>query len=1447
MKKILSLLSLLMLCVVGMNAAETSVTYALSEGDTFTSGQTVEVKNGDVVVATITYGESGGADFKAAKAASNIEGYTAFTEGNGENGNKTGGTFYTIVPTYDGTVSVAVCLNADKAFYVLEDGTALSDYDGIKESAKYYGTYSFAVKAGSSYKVYCSGSKLGFFGFEYTYGTSESEEPVVTNKTIALVPGVWVADGATFAAYVWNGDGNTWIPFVAAGDYYATQIPDTYTGLTVTRINPDGTDADPWKNVWNQTDDIDFTTVTDGSVITITGWEKSNFTITNPLQEARDQLNKVIALAEMLDAETLATEIAAAKEAAAGTDIEAMKDAMTAIMSKALPIAQDVLDMAKEFSNKYGYTDVAEAISAVEAAIPAAISSNDLNGIITATNNLVAVAIPAAQDAISKFKSYAEVLDNEALDAAVAKAEASLATGKIKDIITDIKAAEEPFLNAAKAFVAKVQEENIEDANVQAALAAVGAAINADTPNIVTIGDAIKQLIDAYNAYKLAQNPVYTVAGTVDLTGYEWDTTKNEMTKNEETGLYEWTAKFIKVTNDQKPEFKVVKNYDTWYPENNWVITPEVLDGEGIYTSITITFNAETTEIGVTGVKRADPVFAENNVYYWESPDGYVDENGGEAVHNNGGRVNYHNDKYYTICLNGKADYSTDIVTITLSEDVSLKAGDKIAITAYRNKNTAGSKSGAKLKFNDASSTTINIGDGLAFSNINTAEAVAEEFGEPNTITAEVPETADGATTITLTRSSAGTNLFITKIDISRPEVEEVDPVELAAIDPAPGLYDALPTEWVLTYGGKTLTVNEEAEVKLTQGETEYSLYIMLDEEDDTKVIISFDGRAITTPGEWLVEIPGNTITVDGVAIADPQSFKYTVKNPVDFTIDPAEGTVESLSKFTITFNNYMVEEAGDASVFLFNRETEAEIQPTFTGVINGGKAIYIEFDEVTTPGEWQLNVLEGFKNMSTDSYVPELFFEYTIEEKAVEKQEYGFYFTNKANWENVYAYVWNEGATEEALGAWPGTKLEVDAMYAMFGLTNVYSLVFEAAEMPVGIIFNNGEGEQTEDFVFEDNGEYANQSASVDVAVENISGLNTIEAEGNITLTLNNAQVTYKYYAEEYDDWYDETVYVAKAVIEDETGGVLIEDPVLVNLIEKGKVLNGNLPLVAEDKWGTIEFRLPTFTEDYEKYMAACDLIAAAETKEVVPLEVNDDNLMDFLGAYQWRLAKYTEATLHVTAGSWGDDLSVTLDVLGNTYAISDNLYALSEDFNIADGTKVVVEGYLYDLDLSAYGYGKETYFAPVSITEASEQVTEPAYYLVGNMNDWAVSEDYILAKNTEADAEEYMITLALDADAEFKIVKVDGENWTWYPGDGTSNYKITEADTYTVYFRPNYDGGDDWHYKVIYAEKGTSTGINSVNAFGNDAVIFNMQGVRVQNAHRGLYIVNGKKVVVK
>lgn len=150
--------------------------YSLSEGETFTSGKTVNVKNSaKEVVAKVTYGKSGGADFRAATSDTHVNGFPAYTEGNGANGNEDGsGTCYTIAPQKDGIMEVAVVLNANKAFYITEDGTPLTAYNGIQVTEKYYGTYSFSVTAGKTYKVYCTGSKVGFYGFNYYYESSAS-------------------------------------------------------------------------------------------------------------------------------------------------------------------------------------------------------------------------------------------------------------------------------------------------------------------------------------------------------------------------------------------------------------------------------------------------------------------------------------------------------------------------------------------------------------------------------------------------------------------------------------------------------------------------------------------------------------------------------------------------------------------------------------------------------------------------------------------------------------------------------------------------------------------------------------------------------------------------------------------------------------------------------------------------------------------------------------------------------------------------------------------------------------------------------------------------------------------------------------------------------------------------------------------------------------------------
>ena len=137
------------------------------------AGTTVDIKDAEEdKVATLTYGFEGGAEFAAAS-----DGYGSnddyavmeyMTAGNGENGTATSGTCYIINPLYDGTITVGVRLNGDKNFYILEDGEAMEGYNGITIATVTNTSYSFPVKGGSTYKIYCTGSKLGFYGFDYT-------------------------------------------------------------------------------------------------------------------------------------------------------------------------------------------------------------------------------------------------------------------------------------------------------------------------------------------------------------------------------------------------------------------------------------------------------------------------------------------------------------------------------------------------------------------------------------------------------------------------------------------------------------------------------------------------------------------------------------------------------------------------------------------------------------------------------------------------------------------------------------------------------------------------------------------------------------------------------------------------------------------------------------------------------------------------------------------------------------------------------------------------------------------------------------------------------------------------------------------------------------------------------------------------------------------------------
>lgn len=155
-------------------------------------------------------------------------------------------------------------------------------------------------------------------------------------------------------------------------------------------------------------------------------------------------------------------------------------------------------------------------------------------------------------------------------------------------------------------------------------------------------------------------------------------------------------------------------------------------------------------------------------------------ESGGTIAYvmGEGDRLNYSNAGYHTICLNGKkgnladetASANAGRMVITLDE--ALQEGDSIYVTAYRNKNADGKA--ATIHFLYENGTVVN--DTKTFTNICADDTDADyddDGAEPNTHGYLVPVEAAGSKTITLTRNSASTNLFITKFVIVRQGAEE--------------------------------------------------------------------------------------------------------------------------------------------------------------------------------------------------------------------------------------------------------------------------------------------------------------------------------------------------------------------------------------------------------------------------------------------------------------------------------------------------------------------------------------------------------------------------------------------------------------------------------------------------------------------------------------------------
>ncbi|MBQ8097638.1 MAG: Ig-like domain-containing protein [Prevotella sp.] len=235
------------------------------------------------------------------------------------------------------------------------------------------------------------------------------------------------------------------------------------------------------------------------------------------------------------------------------------------------------------------------------------------------------------------------------------------------------------------------------------------------------------------------------------------------------------------------------------------------------------------------------------------------------------------------------------------------------------------------------------------------------------------------------------------------------------------------------------------------------------------------------------------------------------------------------------------------------------------------------------------------------------------------------------------------------------------------------------------GSDLNEGENETEEVVITVDN----NPVAPV---LEGIAALKSYEAQGveNVVLSLADAKVTYVGTIETYDYNTWEEVEADVVVLEDATGGIMLQNSGLGTLIEKGQVLNGKIALSIESVWGEIS---ATLTDGIEGLTVT--------DGEATPLLITDDNLFDFLGNPDWRYIELKDVTFKLVSGTYGDDLYLVSEQLGEI-ALQDVLGVIDlEELVGVEGAESVT-GYVYSL----YG-GLVTAFQIVEITQTPEVAT--------------------------------------------------------------------------------------------------------------------------------------------
>ena len=433
--------------------------------------------------------------------------------------------------------------------------------------------------------------------------------------------------------------------------------------------------------------------------------------------------------------------------------------------------------------------------------------------------------------------------------------------------------------------------------------------------------------------------------------------------------------------------------------------------------------------------------------------------------------------------------------------------------------------------------------------------------------------------------------------------------------------------------------------------------------------------------------------------------------------------------------------------------------------------------------------------------------------EVAESVEEVTIHYRNTGMWENVKAYGWYANTDTALLGAWPGTTITENAEHKNWYTVELSDLADNAG---IGILFNDGNGSQTDDIIIEKSGEYwydgkllteAPADTWTDGSVETVSYEVTLHFANNLnwgsvnlytwTVTGSNPTGSWPGTAAGLDS---DGFYSLNFTYEAPEGQGL-------NFIFNGSGQTVNLALESSDfvenkaeKWV-----VPTTTDSEGKYYA--DIVDHPDAIAVSPV-VNDQSV-----TFMYKSTTAASVEVYGSMNDWSAGYAMTKNAYGVWKVTVENVpYGIGQ-------YKFVVDGNWISDPLNSWTYGDDNNSAfLISDPEKDTNTVKVNIHYDAPSAEWNVCAWGAPGLESQYDFVNDVATITLDGRATqyvaFKVRKsIEGNDWAEQSGEIRVDLGSIVSGTIDVYVGKDFSVSQSMNGDVVYATKVSSVELDYDN----------------------------------